>query len=118
MVHQCFLLELTHIVCPETFHLSDDVWQCLQQSYSFRFVFKLPQGFPGINILNLPVKSVKETENTDTLGSVRNNAASVSATSVTIRAGYVQKFITDYSQLSNWKNHYYNLDSKPYWYQR
>ena len=34
-----------------------------------------------------------------------------------LETGYVQKFITDYSQLSNsGKKHYCNLDSKPYWY--
>ena len=69
----------THCVTRDMFRLSDDLWQCLQQNYSFRFVFKLPEGFRRIHILNHPVKSVKETVNSGTLGSDRNNANTVCA---------------------------------------
>ena len=58
-----------HCVTRDMFHLSDEVWQCLQQqSYPFTFVNELPRGFTGINILNHPVELMKETENLATVG--------------------------------------------------
>jgi len=44
----------THGIRRDNYRASDEVWQCLQRNYSLEFVFRFPEQFVGVQILNRP----------------------------------------------------------------
>jgi len=53
----------THAVSRQSIGASNEIWQILQQQYSFDFVNALPEHFAGINILNNAVVQVMTAPN-------------------------------------------------------
>ena len=85
----------THGVTRDAYNSSEGVWQSLQRNYAFTFVYKLPEGFNGIDIVNRPVISMKTTVNQSPV--VSTNVRSLSAD-------------TDWKTVSSKKKRLYECD--------
>ena len=61
----------THGIRCDNYNASDEVWKCLQRNYSLEFVFRFPEQFVGVQILNRPVVVSEATAKPHTILSER-----------------------------------------------
>jgi len=64
----------THGVTRDAYNSSANVWQSLQRNYSCPFVYKLPETFNGIDVVNRPVMSMNATVNESAVPSTNDRS--------------------------------------------